>query len=459
MTTSINGMPFSDARITSLTLTGTLGIDGDGRLDLSDATVLATNTDGGLVKAGTSSARVVEDTADMKFLSFYLDNGATSGDNRGMYLRLYLTGAGGGGEALRVYTDVENVAAGTAHGAHISLGFGATGTVTGQGVASRNTLHIPNASLGGGNVTYSALQAEVYSDGASSDPNGNLLSALRILNDGNATGMADVDDDCAAVELTGWTDGSGNMVYEPTVRVRVAGNNRYLFLSSAEGNLTFPASDARLDLSSCTVAAANTDGGVIKAGTSEAPVTEDTASMKFLSYYFDDGATSGTAVGEYVKLSVTGAAGSGVAMRPYAVVDTVAGATIHTVQATLGFAGGGTLTGAGNAIYANVMLPTEAVTGTLSAMTAEIFSENTASDPAGSLLSIFRVANSGDADGKADVDDDCFLFNFDGWGVGDGNMIAVKAAAAAPNVTHSIRIRLPDGSAAYLYAGPTALTA
>ncbi len=458
MTTSINGMPFSDARITSLTLTGTLGIDGDGRVDLSDATVLATNTDGGVLKAGTSSARVTEDTAGMKFISLYFDDGATSGTAQGIYDRLYITGAGGSGDALRAFCTVEDVAAVNARGAHISLSFGDSGTVTGSGQALTTTLHIPDDASQSGHL--SAITAEIYADGDTSDPAGSTLSLMRFSTAGGA-GTDDIDDDCAAFHWdSGFTDGSGNMLYDPTVRVRVGANTtRYLFLSSAEGNLTFPASDARLDLSSCTVAAANTDGGLIRAGTSVAPVTEDTASMKFLSYYFDDGATSGTAVGEYVKLSVTGAGGSGVAMRPYGVVDTVAGATIHTVQATLGFAGGGTLTGAGNAIYANVMLPTEAVTGTLSAMTAEIFSENTASDPAGSLLSIFRVANSGDADGKTNVDDDCFLFNFDGWGVGDGNMIAVKAAGACPNVTHSIRLRMPDGSAAYLYAGATPLTA
>ena len=217
---------------------------------------------------------------------------------------------------------------------------------------------------------------------------------------------------------------------------------------------------ALLDFSGATIAAGNaTTGGLIKGGISATPIVEDTASTKFISFYFDCGATSGTAVGDYVKLSVTGAGGSGVAMRPYAVMDTAAGATIHTVQATLGFTGGGTLSGAGNAIYANVMLPAEAVTGTLAAMTAEVYSEDAASDPAGSVLSIFRVANAGETDGKADVDDDCFLFNFDGWGVGDGNMLAVKAAAACPNVTHSVRVRLPNGNPAYIYLGEIALTA
>ena len=216
--------------------------------------------------------------------------------------------------------------------------------------------------------------------------------------------------------------------------------------------------DARLDFSGCTVLAANTDGGVIKGGTSVAKITEDTASMKFISFYFDDGATSGTAVGDYVRLDVTGAAGSGVAMRPYVVVDTVAAATVHALQATASFAGGGTVTGIAQAIYANIMLPTEAVSGTLAAATFEVFSENTASDPAGSTLSVIHISNAGNADGMADVDTDAFAFNFTGWTEGDGNMIAVKAAAACPNVTESIRIKTPAGTR-YIYVGSSALTA
>lgn len=187
-----------------------LELVGDSRLDLSGATLAAANTDGGVIKAGTSVAPVTEDTADMKFMSFYFDDGATSGDARGIYNRLYITGAGGGGESLRSYTDV-TAAGATAHGAHISLGFGTAGSLTGQGVATRSTLHLPTTALPASNVTYAALQAEVYSDGNDSDPSGNKLSFLRMVNDG-ANGKADVDDDAAAIEFTGFTVADGNMI-------------------------------------------------------------------------------------------------------------------------------------------------------------------------------------------------------------------------------------------------------
>jgi len=180
------------------------------RLDFSKVNVNSSNTDGGVMKFGTSAARIVEDTADMKFVAMYFDNGATSGDNRGIYLRQYLTGAGGGGEALRVFTTVENVAAGTAHGAHISLNFGATGTVTGTGIAMRGTLHLPDVALAS-NVTMTAVQAEIYSDGSASDPGGGtILSYFRAVNGGHANGISDVDDDAVFFDIQGLTSGSGS---------------------------------------------------------------------------------------------------------------------------------------------------------------------------------------------------------------------------------------------------------
>ena len=184
-------------------------ISDDARLDFSDATVKAANTDGGIIKAGTSSAPVTEDTADMKFVALYFDNGATSGDNRGMYLRLYHTGSGtGGGEAARIFTTV-NANIGTAHGAHISLNFLATAGASecsGLGAAVRGTTHIPNVASWAPTGTLCAGMFEVYSDGANSDPAGlTELSVLRLVNAGNATGMADVDTDAYLFSIQGFT--------------------------------------------------------------------------------------------------------------------------------------------------------------------------------------------------------------------------------------------------------------
>lgn len=167
---------------------------------------------GGLFGGGGSTTNPVTSAIAGKHWEFVGETTATSGDNRLFYLRYYLTGDGsttGGGECLRVFTTVNDAAVGTAHGAHISLSFGSTGTLTGLGVAMRATLHLPNASPVGG--TLAAGQIEVWSDGASSDPAGSLLSFLRFVNGGNATGVANVDDDAFLFELSGFTAGSGHL--------------------------------------------------------------------------------------------------------------------------------------------------------------------------------------------------------------------------------------------------------
>jgi hypothetical protein len=171
----------------------------------------AADSVGLILGSGTNALPAETSSANSHFIDFRVKNTATSGDNRGMYLRQYLTGAGSGGEALRVFNTVDDVAAGTAHGAHISLNFDTSGSVTGQGIAGRFTLHMPATALSASNVTYSAIQAEIYSDAATSDPAGNYLSAFRVVNDGNATGKADVDDDCVLFDLQCWTAGAAHM--------------------------------------------------------------------------------------------------------------------------------------------------------------------------------------------------------------------------------------------------------
>jgi len=198
-----------------------------------------------LLGAGSSGSPMVHDEAGKNFLEFRFDNGATSGDNRGMYLRISLTGTStGGGEALRAYTNVDANMVG-AHGAHISLDFAATAggsECSGLGVAGRNTLHIPNIASWAPTGTYAAIQAEIYSDGANSDPAGMTeLSFFRVVNGGNATGAADVDDDAYLFSLQGFTGGSGHMFYADvpgtlaaSLRIKVGSTAYYLPLYSAQ---------------------------------------------------------------------------------------------------------------------------------------------------------------------------------------------------------------------------------
>ena len=135
--------------------------------------------------AGSSTNKSINDTANSRFLNFNFDCGAASGDNRGMYLRLWLTG-GAGGEALRVFTTMD-ASAGTAHGAHISLNFALTKVLSGQGVAMRSTLHVPNDATPTG--TLAACQGEIYCDGNSADISGTTAHGLfrGVVAGGNST--------------------------------------------------------------------------------------------------------------------------------------------------------------------------------------------------------------------------------------------------------------------------------
>ncbi len=210
--------------------------NGKGTQLSSDAASNAT-----VMGAGSSSAYHTNSTANSNFLEFRFDNTATSGDNRGMYLRQKLSGAGSGGEAARIFTTIEDVAAGTAHGAHISLNFNDTGSVTGLGVAMRGTLHIPDdASWTPGTVA--ALQAEIFSDGDDSDTDGATeVSFLRVVNGGNSNGIADVDDDAFLMSLQGFTIAGSNMVetdvdetkFSHKIRIKVGSTTLYLMATAS----------------------------------------------------------------------------------------------------------------------------------------------------------------------------------------------------------------------------------
>lgn len=166
------------------------------------------------IGGGTDAEPMTTDEANKNFLEFRGESTADeASDTRCAYLRLYLAGAtSGGGEALRAFTSVEeNI--GTAHGAHLSLGFAAEAggsECSGLGAAVRGTLHIPDIASWAPAGTLCAAMFEIYSDGAASDPAGlTELAVLRLVNAGNATGAADVDTDAAILSIQGFAAASG----------------------------------------------------------------------------------------------------------------------------------------------------------------------------------------------------------------------------------------------------------
>lgn len=189
---------------------------------------------------GSSTIRPVNGDADKNFLEYYLEN-AAGGSVRGLYLRLYHTLAGADGEAARLFTTVQDVGAASAKGAHISLSFGSSGYITGEGIAARNTLQVPNAAMHAAG-TYAASQAEIWCDGASSDPTPvTQISLFRATLGGNATGVGKTDLKAALLALEGNAIGAGKIMAEKTaaavshtLRIVVNGTPYYLMVSDAQ---------------------------------------------------------------------------------------------------------------------------------------------------------------------------------------------------------------------------------
>src|SRR3990167_5209523 len=118
---------------------------------------------------GNATTRVQSADASAKFLSFYTET-TGGGGQYGAYFRHYISLAALSSDCLRAFGTVNDVEAGTARGAHISLSFGDTGTVTGLGAALEATLHIPNQATQAG--TLYGVKSAINSDCATSDPAG-----------------------------------------------------------------------------------------------------------------------------------------------------------------------------------------------------------------------------------------------------------------------------------------------
>jgi len=217
-------------------------IGGKRRLTVGDDTSTVTQEGAApgavIMGTGTSTTRLKVATAE-KFKSFYQESTVTSGESVALYDRLYVSGAGGEGIGARIFTTVNDVAATNARGAHISLSYGTSGTVTGLGAAIEATLHVPStAGMAGTNY---AIKAAINSDAATSDPAGaTSIAFFGVVNQGDATGAADVDDDAVLFDLSGFTSGAAKMWYDNTsnaadefIKVRTPSGIRYLVLSDS----------------------------------------------------------------------------------------------------------------------------------------------------------------------------------------------------------------------------------
>lgn len=163
--------------------------------------------------------------------------------------------------------------------------------------------------------------------------------------------------------------------------------------------------------------------------------------------------TSGDARNIYNRLYIYGSAG-GEAARIFTSVmantDTARGAHI-----SLNFkaeAGGSECSGFGTPLQTTLHIPdiaSWAPTGTLSALTAEIYSDGTASDPAGlTELSVLRLVNSGGS-GKGDVDTDANVISIQGFTAAADTSKAISSVSLAELPGSSVGIRTKIGATTY----------
>lgn len=137
----------------------------------------------GIGTTGTPAS--IGTTANKNFMGYWMRSNATTGDTRGMYLRLYI-GAAGSGECARFYTTVDGANAatgGTANGAHISLNVTGSGTVSGQANALRATLDVAQDLTPGG--TLAAITAEFVAGTGVTKPTN--ISLLRLVDSANTS--------------------------------------------------------------------------------------------------------------------------------------------------------------------------------------------------------------------------------------------------------------------------------
>lgn len=151
--------------------------------------------DGLILGSGTSAAPKTSSTASKKFMSFYFQNSATSGESYGFYLKLTGSGIAGSITTGRIYA-YTNVAADTVQGAQISVGFGAAGKVSGLAVGCRSQVTFADDATAAPTGTIAGGQSELYFNGDNSsttDPSAATVCSIhRFIVDGDTTARAKV---------------------------------------------------------------------------------------------------------------------------------------------------------------------------------------------------------------------------------------------------------------------------
>jgi len=346
---------------------------------------------------GESGTPYVEDTAGTNVFDYWIDCGNTSGWNAGLYLTGYATGAAGNFTSIEGDVYVTAAVANTT-GIESFMNFASGGKVTGHAAACQATVDYANAALAFGGGAYMAGRFNIKGEGSSCDPSGAIRqSCIELQTQGTFASGKKFEETAAAyaVYLNGFTSASGtgsiisstnpNVFPTGTLGVRwgvgadgAAGTAYYVPLIPATTWLN----TNRLDMSSIDVSASNTDGGVIRMGTSGSPITEDTAGMNFVMGYFDSGATSGWPAALYLHLAATGTTAFTALQGDMTVSATAT--TVTGIESFMAFTSPGKVSGAARACQGTIDFGNYEITtggGVYSAGCFNIKGEGSACDP------------------------------------------------------------------------------
>jgi len=201
-------------------------------LNFTDFTA-GTETDGSLLKAGTSGTPLALNTPDQYGMKMYFSSSATSGTLGGIYCNVSPTGVGGSATAFRPRAYL-TIGSASASGMHATLeNASVNGYITGTGCGARINLVLADAAVHAFGTYYGAL-IDIFSNGTSSSLAATTKHAILALQaSGDQTGAVNVKN-CLAVDGPA---ASGNMIYEASdthqtfvgsIRILVNGTPRYL---------------------------------------------------------------------------------------------------------------------------------------------------------------------------------------------------------------------------------------
>jgi len=193
-----------DESADDLILAGAAGLSVAGASALTGKVTLGLNggaasASGILMGVGTSANPATTAVAGSIFMEFRTQSSATSGDSRCLYMRHDISGAGGGGDALRSFIKV-SAAAATCRGAHISVDLADAGSLSGFGAAVDAQVMLGAAAY---DDDVTSMNLEIYGNAGATVTG--RTSMIRGVIQGDATAVADINANAFFLDLSNVT--------------------------------------------------------------------------------------------------------------------------------------------------------------------------------------------------------------------------------------------------------------